>query len=105
MLRRYPDEVEVVLRASLFRAARSPHGQDSRQAPMSPIRLRDLTRSNLLVGALTLATTPLASAQGPAADNTKVNARDRAKGAVMADQQKNDVADRLATQRIRRASR
>jgi hypothetical protein len=47
---------------------------------MSPIRLRDLVRSNLLVGALTLATTAVVSAQGPAADNTKVNARVSSKG-------------------------
>lgn len=36
-------------------------------------------------------------------DNTKVNTRDRAKGAVTADQQKNNVTDRDLTQKIRRA--
>lgn len=36
-------------------------------------------------------------------DNTKVNTRDRDKAAVTADQQKENVADRDLTQRIRRA--
>jgi osmotically-inducible protein OsmY len=42
------------------------------------------------------------SAQTPA-DNTKVNTRDRAKGAVTADQQKENATDRELTQKIRRA--
>src|ERR1700682_891029 len=37
------------------------------------------------------------------ADNTKVNTRDRAKGAVTADQQKENASDRELTQKIRRA--
>lgn len=41
-------------------------------------------------------------AQTPA-DNTKVNRRDRAKGAVTADQQKDNATDRDLTQKIRRA--
>src|SRR6202163_4883889 len=41
-------------------------------------------------------------AQTPA-DNTKVNTRDRAKGAVTADQQKDNASDRKLTQTIRRA--
>ena len=41
-------------------------------------------------------------AQTPA-DNTKVNKRDRADGAVTADQQKENATDREITQRIRRA--
>jgi osmotically-inducible protein OsmY len=50
----------------------------------------------------TLSTVPVAAmAQAP--DNTKVNTRDRAKGAVTADQQKENAADRLLTQKIRRA--
>jgi len=54
-----------------------------------------------MVGALSSAMlTPLA--QTPA-DNTKVNTRDRAKGAVTADQQKENVSDRDLTQKIRRA--
>lgn len=36
-------------------------------------------------------------------DNTKVNMRDRAKGAVTADQQKDNATDRDLTQKIRRA--
>jgi hyperosmotically inducible periplasmic protein len=43
-----------------------------------------------------------AIAQTPA-DNTKVNKRDRAKGAVTADQQKENPTDRDLTQKIRRA--
>jgi hyperosmotically inducible protein len=43
-----------------------------------------------------------ALAQTPA-DNTKVNTRDRAKGAVTADQQKENASDRELTQKIRRA--
>ena len=43
-----------------------------------------------------------AGAQTPA-DNTKVNKGDRAKGAVTADQQKENAADREITQKIRRA--
>jgi osmotically-inducible protein OsmY len=36
-------------------------------------------------------------------DNTKVNTRDRAKGAATADQQKDNATDRDLTQKIRRA--
>ena len=43
-----------------------------------------------------------AGAQTPP-DNTKVNTRDRSKGAVTADQQKESTADREITRRIRRA--
>jgi hyperosmotically inducible protein len=43
-----------------------------------------------------------ALAQTPA-DNTKVNTRDRAKGAVTAEQQKDNASDRDLTQKIRRA--
>jgi hyperosmotically inducible periplasmic protein len=43
-----------------------------------------------------------AGAQTPA-DNTKVNQRDRAKGATTADQQKENANDREITQKIRRA--
>jgi hyperosmotically inducible periplasmic protein len=49
----------------------------------------------LLVPGFTGAQTP--------ADNTKVNKRDRAKGAVTADQQKDNTHDREITQKIRRA--
>jgi hyperosmotically inducible periplasmic protein len=70
---------------------------------MSPIRLNQLVRSTALIGALTLGITALVSAQAPQADSTKVNARDRQEGAVTADQQKNDVTDRQATQKIRQS--
>jgi osmotically-inducible protein OsmY len=43
-----------------------------------------------------------AGAQTPA-DNTRVNKRDRAEGAVTADQQKENTSDRVITQKIRRA--
>ena len=36
-------------------------------------------------------------------DNSKINQRDRAKGAVTADQQKDNASDRALTQKIRRA--
>lgn len=39
----------------------------------------------------------------PPPDNSKVNARDRAKGAPTADQQKENAGDRELTQKIRRA--
>ena len=42
------------------------------------------------------------AAQAPA-DNTKVNTRDRAAGAVTADQQKETATDRDLTQKIRRS--
>ena len=51
--------------------------------------------SVLLAPASALAQTP--------ADNTKVNTRDRAKGAVTADQQKENASDRELTQKLRRA--
>ena len=43
-----------------------------------------------------------AGAQTPA-DNTKVNERDRAKGAATADQQKENTHDREITQKIRQS--
>ena len=43
------------------------------------------------------------NAQTPAPDNTKVNARDRPRSAVTADQQKENAADRDLTQKIRQA--
>ena len=44
-----------------------------------------------------------AFAQAPKADNTKVNTRDRSKAEVTADQQKNNITDRKATQQIRQS--
>ena len=54
------------------------------------------------VAGLLLAPALSAGAQTPA-DNTKVNKRDRAKGATTADQQKENASDRAITQKIRRA--
>jgi len=62
--------------------------------------------SSSVVGAQTPpAQTPPAQAPRvqPAADNTKVNTRDREKGAVTADQQKENATDRSLTQKIRSA--
>ena len=65
----------------------------------------------VLAGALSLSALPAgAQTQAPAptptqtpADNTKVNERDRAKGAVTADQQKENAGDRDLTQKIRQS--
>ena len=54
-----------------------------------------------VAGALLIPALP-AGAQTPA-DNTKVNKRDRAKGAVTADQQKENAADRDLAKKIRQA--
>ena len=56
----------------------------------------------LLSGACTLTALP-AIAQQPAPDNTKVNKADRAKGAVTAEQQNENAADRDLTKKIRQA--
>ena len=57
--------------------------------------------SVVVIGALALSIVSVV-AQTPA-DNTKVNTRDRAKGAVTADQQKENANDRALTRKIRRA--
>ena len=64
-------------------------------------RGRGVITALVVVSALLI---PVAStgAQTPA-DNTKVNKRDRADGAVTADQQKENATDREITQKIRRA--
>lgn len=62
--------------------------------------LRQITYS--LAVAAVLALPAISAAQTPA-DNTKVNERDRAKGAVTADQQKENAPDRTITQNIRKA--
>lgn len=61
-----------------------------------------LVRSCALVSFLAIGA-GAAFAQAPKPDNSKVNTRDREKGAVTADQQKNDVTDRKATQQIRQS--
>jgi osmotically-inducible protein OsmY len=61
-------------------------------------------RSIQLLQALLLCSLTASSAVAQtAADNTKVNTRDRAAGAVTADQQKETAADRDLTKRIRQA--
>ena len=64
-------------------------------------RRRRILRAIVVVISVLLAPAS-ALAQTPA-DNTKVNTRDRAKGAVTADQQKENASDRELTQKIRRA--
>jgi hyperosmotically inducible protein len=78
---------------------------------MNHNRLNWTVRTVLLTGVLSSsalafgAQTPPAQAPPPQtpADNTKVNTRDRAKGAVTADQQKENATDRGVTQKIRKA--
>jgi hyperosmotically inducible protein len=55
----------------------------------------------VLVGVGTLIGIPVLAQTPP--DNTKVNTRDRAKGAVTADQQKENAGDRDLARQIRRA--
>ena len=64
-------------------------------------RGRRLVLAFAVASALLIPVVP-AGAQTPA-DNTKVNTRDRAKGAATADQQKENTTDREITQKIRRA--
>ena len=64
-------------------------------------RVRRVVLAFAVVGAL-IAPMSSAAAQTPA-DNTKVNKRDRAKGAATADQQKENSSDREITRKIRRA--
>jgi len=67
-------------------------------------RLRSSIRAFIFTGALAVSA-GVAFAQTPQTppDNTKVNTRDRAKGAVTADQQKENAGDRELTQQIRKS--
>ena len=56
----------------------------------------------LLIGAGTVSAVPVA-AQQTAPDNTRVNQADRAKGAVTADQQKENATDRDLAKKIRQS--
>ncbi len=67
---------------------------------MRPCQLRQITYSLAVAAVLAL---PAISASQTPADNTKVNQRDRAKGAVTADQQKENAPDRTITQNIRKS--
>ncbi len=58
-------------------------------------------RAIVMIGVLS--SSMLVSIAQTPADNTKVNTRDRAKGAATADQQKDNATDRDLTQKIRRA--
>jgi hyperosmotically inducible protein len=64
-------------------------------------RLSQTVRAILLTGVWIVIAIP-AIAQTPP-DNTKVNTRDRAQGAVTADQQKNNAGDREITRKIRQS--
>jgi osmotically-inducible protein OsmY len=55
--------------------------------------------ASLLSGVFSLTALPASAQTAP--DNTKVNQRDRAKGAVTADQQKENASDRDVVKRIR----
>jgi osmotically-inducible protein OsmY len=63
---------------------------------INPSRFAGLVAGVVLIGSMAAL-----GAQAP--DNTKVNTRDRAEGAVTADQQKENVTDRDLTQKIRRS--
>jgi len=65
-------------------------------------RITRAVNALLLSGACTLLALPAAAQQTPP-DNTKVNKADRAQGAVTADQQKENEADRELSKKIRQA--
>ena len=66
---------------------------------MYQYRFKTVVHAMFFTGALTALAVP-AMAQ-TAADNTKVNTQDRAKGAVTADQQKENAGDREIAKKIR----
>jgi len=69
---------------------------------MQKHRISRVINTLLLSAACSLVALP-AIAQQPAPDNTKVNKADRAKGAVTADQQKENPADRDLAKKIRQS--
>jgi osmotically-inducible protein OsmY len=69
---------------------------------MKPVRLQGLVRAVIVTAGVIGGSAATLWAQTPA-DNTKVNTRDRAPGAVTADQQKIDAADQKLTQTIRKS--
>ena len=71
---------------------------------MQQHRIRSSVRAVLFSGVMAVSA-GVAFAQTPRTppDNTKVNTRDRAKGAVTADQQKENAGDRELTQKIRKS--
>src|SRR6202171_2984083 len=64
-------------------------------------RLRQTVHAIVLTGVSLLLVIAVHAQTAP--DNTKVNTRDRAKGAVTADQQKENASDRDITQKIRQS--
>lgn len=66
-------------------------------------RLTRTLHTGLLAAVFASSTFSIAAQTQTPADNTKVNTRDRAKGAVTADQQKENSTDRALTQKIRQA--
>src|SRR5688572_15851966 len=68
---------------------------------MSRAHLANIVRTCVLGGICSVAAVAAVAQTAP--DNTKTNTRDRAKGAVTADQQKENATDRRLTQRIRQA--
>jgi len=68
---------------------------------MDQHRVRRTVHAILFTGVWAMIASP-AIAQTPA-DNTKVNERDQAKGAVTADQQKDNTGDRDVTRKIRQS--
>ena len=79
---------------------RSPKGPSGKVS----VRLTWHMATLLLTGACGLIALPAGAQQAPPApDNTKVNKADRANGAVTADQQKENDADRDLTKKIRQA--
>ena len=67
---------------------------------MSQHRFRSSVLAFIVTGVVAI---PIGTLAQTPPDNTKVNTRDRAKGAVTADQQKENAGDRDLTQKIRRA--
>jgi hyperosmotically inducible protein len=65
-------------------------------------RISRVISTLLVTGACSLSALPAAAQQTPP-DNTKVNKADRAKGAVTADEQKENAADRDLTKKIRQS--
>ncbi len=69
---------------------------------MKAVRLQRLIPALIIAGGVVVGSGVTLGAQTPA-DNTKVNTRDRAPGAVTADQQKTNAADQKLTQTIRKS--
>jgi hyperosmotically inducible periplasmic protein len=69
---------------------------------MKAVRLQRLIPALLIAGGVVVGSGVTLGAQTPA-DNSKVNTRDRAPGAVTADQQKTNAADQKLTQTIRKS--